>query len=131
MLPGNAMYEISVRRFFSASHILEGYTGKCERLHGHNWEVIAFFQARDLNALGLLMDFRKAKDFLDVIIEKLDHTHLNNEPPFGLAKINPSTENIARYIYQELKKSLQSTGVRLSRVTVGESRDCRASYFED
>jgi 6-pyruvoyltetrahydropterin/6-carboxytetrahydropterin synthase len=117
------MYLVSVRRHFDAAHALRGYGGKCERFHGHRFEVVAHVTASQLDRLGMAYDFRALKKDLDAIIDRLDHTNLNEIPPFD--EINPSSENIARFIYDELKKSLK---VRLESVEVWESPDAWVTY---
>jgi 6-pyruvoyltetrahydropterin/6-carboxytetrahydropterin synthase len=119
------MYYVSVRRHFDAAHGLRGYNGKCEKFHGHRFEVVARVAASQLDRLGMAYDFRALKKDLEPIIDRLDHTNLNETPPFD--EINPSSENIARFIYDELKKSLK---VRLESVEVWESPDAWATYEE-
>ena len=124
------MFEICVRKFFSASHTLDGYAGDCGRVHGHNWEVLATLKSSELSEIGLVMDFREVKKILGVIIEGLDHIHLNNHHAFSTGGLNPSTENIAKYIYREMKSQIKIPGVKLEKIMVGESRDCWSSYYE-
>jgi 6-pyruvoyltetrahydropterin/6-carboxytetrahydropterin synthase len=96
------MYEIKVRSDFSAAHNLKGYRGKCERLHGHNWVVEAVFSYEALAKDGIAVDFRKAKKLLRGVTDRLDHAYLN-----GLAltrKMNPTSENIAKFIFESIMK---------------------------
>ena len=122
------MYEIRVRMSFSAAHNLKGYRGKCERLHGHNWTVEAAVSAERLNRQGLAMDFTILKKALKDILERLDHSNLNEHPYFK--KANPSSENIAKFIYDRLKAKLTAHGLQLTAVTVWESENCCATYRE-
>jgi 6-pyruvoyltetrahydropterin/6-carboxytetrahydropterin synthase len=98
------MYEISVEKHFDAAHYLRDYQGKCENLHGHRYTIIVKVSAEKLNDIGLAYDFTDLKRHLNDILDRFDHTCLNDVKPFD--KINPSAENIASVIYKELKKSL-------------------------
>jgi 6-pyruvoyltetrahydropterin/6-carboxytetrahydropterin synthase len=119
------MYQVRVRRHFDAAHALRGYKGKCEATHGHRYEVVVCLEADELDDKGLAYDFTALKLALDPIIERLDHTLLNGVPPFD--SMNPSSENIARVIYEELLGSIE--GARLSAVEVWESPDAWATFF--
>jgi len=122
------MYEISVKASFSAAHHLRGYAGSCASLHGHNWEVEVFVQGEALNGLGLLLDFRRLKQAVREELEALDHADLNSLEDFQAA--NPSSENLARYLYRRLSARLADGGRRVARVTVAETPGARASYWE-
>ena len=100
------MYEISVEKSFEAAHYLRGYKGKCENLHGHRYTIVVKVSAEKLNDIGLAYDFTDLKKYLGEILDRYDHTCLNDVKPFD--KINPSAENLAATIYKELKKSLDS-----------------------
>ncbi len=97
------MFEIKVRSDFSAAHNLKSYRGKCERLHGHNWIVEAVFCYRSLDKDGMAVDFRIAKEALEDSIERLDHSYLNDLKI--LKAVNPTSENIAKFIYDSVKKN--------------------------
>ncbi len=111
-------YKVSVIRGFSAAHALRGYKGKCEKLHGHNWKIKASLVSNKLDKTGMAMDFTDIKDLLDMVIAKLDHSYLNETPPFN--KTNPTAENIAEYIFRQLSKQLPK-GVKTFEVEVWES----------
>lgn len=96
------MYEVSVREHFDAAHALRGYRGKCENLHGHRFEAVVTIRASGLDEVGLAYDFSEIKKYLREILARFDHTSLNEVPPFDA--INPSSENIASTIYEELRK---------------------------
>jgi 6-pyruvoyltetrahydropterin/6-carboxytetrahydropterin synthase len=104
------MYEISVEKHFDAAHFLRGYKGKCENIHGHRYTIVVKVSAEKLNDIGLAYDFTDLKAHLDKILERFDHTCLNDVKPFD--KINPSAENIAAEIYKELKKKLAKDPAR-------------------
>lgn len=122
------MFEVSVKAAFSGAHRLKGYRGKCENIHGHNWEVEIFAASEILNKEGLSIDFRILKRKLKVVLAELDHSDLNKIVFFR--KNNPSAENIARYIYLKLKGAFSKTGPSLKRVSVWETKDSRAVYYE-
>jgi len=118
------MYSIKVEGNFSSAHNLRQYRGKCEELHGHNWKVEAVVCNERLDKAGMLMDFKYLKRQLNNILESLDHKYLNKLKVFK--KLNPTSENIARYIYGTLKSKI--TG--LKSVTVWENSSCSATYEE-
>lgn len=122
------MYEVFVEREFSAAHCLRGYKGKCEELHGHNWLVQVYVGAKELNEIGLGIDFHDVKKAMDVILKELDHKNLNELPYF--ANDNPSSENIARHIYQRLSGKINSDRVKVTRVRVQETSTSGVYYSE-
>jgi 6-pyruvoyltetrahydropterin/6-carboxytetrahydropterin synthase len=119
------MYELVVSDYFSAAHDLRGYKGKCEALHGHNWKVEATLAGAKLDSLGMVVDFTDVKKALAEILERYDHRYLNETEDFK--KINPTTENLARRIYERLAKALPKH-VAVKSVTVWESERCCARY---
>lgn len=123
------MYELTVAGRFAAAHQLRNYKGKCENLHGHNWKVQVTVTTRDLNEIGLGMDFKDIKKALHGILNELDHLHLNDLPMFKAD--NPSSEIIARWIFERLSKDLNSERVQVARVTVWESDDACAAYIRE
>ena len=116
---------MTVRSSFSAAHRLPEYEGNCERLHGHNWQVEMTVESEALDARGMALDFRVMKAALGEILSRMDHKYLNEVPPFDCR--DPSSENIARYIFEEVEGKIPPP-VRLSRVTVWESEDAWAEY---
>ena len=118
------MFEIKVRGDFSAAHNLRNYEGKCEHLHGHNWAVEAVFRYGKLDDNGLAVDFKIAKAALKDVIETLDHSYLNENAPFG--KTNPTSENIAKFIYTSIKKKIGG----IHSVAVWENERSCAVYSE-
>ncbi|MCX5703560.1 MAG: 6-carboxytetrahydropterin synthase QueD [Candidatus Omnitrophica bacterium] len=119
------MYSIKVEADFSSAHNLRGYKGKCEALHGHNWKVEAVVAGVQLDKAGMLLDFKNLELRLNRILDRLDHKYLNNIPYFK--KVNPTSENIARYIYDNLKRQVPA----LASVTVWESEKSCATYYEE
>ena len=118
------MFEIKVKGNFSAAHNLREYHGKCERLHGHNWAVEAVFYYGKLGQDGMAIDFKLAKKALADAIEKLDHSCLNELDFFK--KVNPTSENIAKFIYDGIKKKIKN----ISAVAVWENEASCATYSE-
>lgn len=123
------MYELSVEQHFDAAHFLRGYQGRCEALHGHRFRAVVKATATVLDDIGLAYDFTRLKAHLSDVLQQLDHACLNEVPPFD--RLNPSSENLAREIYQQLKPKLAGTPVSLSRVEVWESPESGAAYVPD
>ena len=122
------MFEVVVHAHFASAHNLRGYKGKCEKLHGHNWKVAVRVAAEKLDSLGMVVDFGELKEELNTIIEKLDHKYLNDVPPFD--RLNPSSENIAHFVFQESAKVMNREGRRVSSVSVWESDSSVATFSE-
>ncbi len=126
---GTRVYEITVEGRFSAAHNLRDYQGDCERLHGHNYQVRATVRVQGLGADGLGVDFRELKAALDEILRELDHHYLNQDvAEFGEGKLNPTTENLARFVFDRLAGKALANGARGARVTVWESPGCSVTY---
>ena len=121
------MFELTVRDEFSAAHQLRGYEGACENFHGHNWKVEVVVRGSRLNEIGILLDFKELKKALKEIISELDHRHLNEHPAFK--DRNPSSENLARFIFERLEERLAGKPVEVFRVTVCETERACASYL--
>jgi len=113
---------------FNAAHRLRDYRGKCEDLHGHNWTVEATLAAEKLNNTGMVVDFTEVKKELAGLLEKLDHKFLNDLEPFK--EVNPTSENIARWLYQGLQRKFSGDKIKLVRVTIWETATSQASYEE-
>ena len=118
------MYQVSVTEHFDAAHYLRGYRGKCEDLHGHRFQVAVTVQAVALGETGIAFDFAELRRHLREVLGRFDHTCLNDVSPFDC--INPSSENIATTVYQELSGRLES--VTISRVEVWESPESSVAY---
>jgi len=122
------MYEVKINTTFSAAHQLRGYDGKYENLHGHNWGATVFVEAKELDAIGVGIDFVLLKKKVEAILSKLDYQNINEIPPFD--KQNPSAENIARWVFKELSADIDSETVKVKRVEIREMEDCGAAYYE-
>lgn len=123
------MYHLMVRTHFAAAHRLVNYQGDCENLHGHNWHVEVTVKARRLDAAGLGIDFKILKRETKELLGELDHKYLNDLAPFQ--EISPSSEHIARYLFEQLGERLDDDNVAVERVTVWESDYACASYTRD
>jgi 6-pyruvoyltetrahydropterin/6-carboxytetrahydropterin synthase len=121
------MYELIVESEFSAAHRLREYQGACEKLHGHNWRVEMAVAGETLNGLGMLADFRELKRVLGEAAGRFDHVFLNELPDFE--KQNPTTENVARILFEECSQRMPA-GVRVKSVTVWESPRCGSRYSQ-
>jgi 6-pyruvoyltetrahydropterin/6-carboxytetrahydropterin synthase len=121
------MFEVTIEESFSAGHALRNYHGKCENVHGHNYRCQVTLTGEELNEIGLLVDFVALKKAVHAVIDRLDHQWLNDLPPFD--RLNPSAENIARYIHDEVETGLQiPAGVRIESVKLWETDTCSATY---
>jgi 6-pyruvoyltetrahydropterin/6-carboxytetrahydropterin synthase len=96
-------------------------------MHGHRYEVVACASKDDLNEIGLAFDFTRLKRSLDEVLEGLDHRNLNETAPFD--EMNPSAENLARFIYESLHATLPD--LSLDYVQTYESPDAWATYRPD
>ena len=123
------MYQISIEQHFDAAHFLRGYHGKCEALHGHRFRVVVKVRAPRVDDIGIAYDFVELKRQLGDILSRFDHTCLNDVSPFD--KINPSSENIASTIYNELQPRLTEAPVSLACVEVWESPQTGVAYSPD
>jgi len=119
------VYKLKVESNFSSAHNLRGYKGKCEELHGHNWMVELEAGSSKLDKVGMVLDFKFLKEELSFVLTKLDHKYLNRVSYFK--RVNPTSENIAKYIYDSLKGKIP----QIISVTVWESDKARATYYED
>ena len=123
------LWRLAVRSEFSAAHALRGYRGKCEAMHGHNFSVEMVVEGGSLQeGAELLVDFAVLKTRLNTVLAGLDHGVLNESAPFDA--LNPTSENLARHIWQSLARLMEEPGVRLHSVTVGEKAGQSATYME-
>ncbi|MBI5136714.1 MAG: 6-carboxytetrahydropterin synthase QueD [Nitrospirae bacterium] len=120
------MYEVTVETGFSGAHLLRGYEGKCGHLHGHNWKVVVTAAASHLDGVGMAVDFAVLKDETRAILAQVDHAYLNEIFPF--TELNPTAENIAKWVWDLLAKRIETDRVTLRRVAVWESDNAFATY---
>ena len=122
------MYKIKVTSYFSAAHFLREYKGKCEALHGHNWKVEVVVSSDKLDSIGMVMDFSELKKNAAIVLDELDHTTLNEIDYF--TKHNPSSEEIAHYIFDKLKEKISKKECLLNEIKVWETENSCAVYTE-
>ena len=123
------MYEIEIRRTFSAAHQLKGYNGDCKNLHGHNYSVVVTMKSPELDSIGIAMDFKLLKGEVDALLKCYDHKNLSELPDF--ADINPTSEVLARTIFRKLSEKLNNGLLKVYKVRIGESENSAITYYED
>lgn len=120
-------FEVMIERNFSSAHQLRGYKGKCENLHGHNYKIEIFAKGQELNNIGLLIDFGDLKDAADEVVSYLDHRNINELPPFD-EELNPSAENLARFILEYISSRIDDDRVAVYKVRCFETPTSIATY---
>ena len=126
------MFELKVIQDFAAAHNLRQFRSHCENLHGHNWRVEVRVRCEELDRCGVALDFGVLKKHLRDILGRLDHQYLNKLPAFKSK--NPSSENIARHIFDQLAPLVvQESESRawLSSVSAWESENAAATYLAE
>ena len=123
------MYEIEIQDEFSAAHFLKLYDGTWEHRHGHNWKVSVIMRSEKLDSMGVVADFEALKPSLKKTLAEFHKRSFNEHPDFKNEKLNPSTENIAKVIYERLLKNFKSTNAEIAKVTVWETPGASASYY--
>ncbi|HST53537.1 MAG TPA: 6-carboxytetrahydropterin synthase QueD [Pyrinomonadaceae bacterium] len=121
------MFEVMIERNFSSAHQLRGYRGKCENLHGHNYKIEIYARGRELDKTGLLVDFVELKAAADEIVNYLDHRNINELPPFD-EELNPSAENLARFILERVASRVGDERVQVFKVRCFETPTSVATY---
>ncbi len=121
------MWEISTETVVAAAHQLRLAPGEGERLHGHNWRIKATVRAAELDSRGFVMDFNELGPALRAIVEPYEHVFLNEVPPFD--DVNPTAENIARVVFENLSAKINDDRVKVVRLEVWENDVCAATYF--
>jgi 6-pyruvoyltetrahydropterin/6-carboxytetrahydropterin synthase len=124
-MPGT--FEVMIERNFSSAHQLRGYKGKCENLHGHNYRIEIYARGSELNNIGLLVDFVDLKEAADEVVRYLDHKNINELPPFD-DELNPSAENLARYILERVGSRISDDRVSIYKVRCFETPTSVATY---
>jgi 6-pyruvoyltetrahydropterin/6-carboxytetrahydropterin synthase len=125
-LDNRPIYELKIISDFAAAHNLRNFRGKCENLHGHNWTVEVVLRGHRLDDNGILIDFAEVKQYTRELLAQLDHNYLNDLPYFR--DQNPSSENIARFLFEQLKVKLNAEDRWLYSVSAWESADACATF---
>ena len=123
------MFDIEIRRTFSAAHQLKGYDGDCRNLHGHNYNVIAVVRTAKLNEIGIALDFKRLKAALDEILDGYDHKNLSELPEYS--QVNPTSEVMAMNIYRRLGELVNDGNVKVHSIRIEESASSGCTYFEE
>jgi 6-pyruvoyltetrahydropterin/6-carboxytetrahydropterin synthase len=123
-------FEVMIERNFSSAHQLRGYKGKCENLHGHNYKIEIYARGRELDNIGLLVDFGELKEAADEVVQYLDHRNINELPPFDV-ELTPSAENLARYILERVSARVGDDRVQIYKVRCFETPTSIATYQID
>ena len=121
------MWEISQETEVAAAHQLRFAPGEGERLHGHNWRIKATVRALELDSSGFVCDFALLGKTLREIVEPYEHVFLNEVSPFE--DLNPTAENIARVVADNLALKIETARLKVARVEVWEERTCAAAYY--
>ncbi|MBU0467553.1 MAG: 6-carboxytetrahydropterin synthase QueD [Candidatus Omnitrophica bacterium] len=121
------MFELKIKGEFSSAHLLREYDGKCKNLHGHNWKVEIEVFKEELDAIGMVADFGLLKSKMNEILDIVDHQCLNDLDHFK--KVNPTSENIAKYIYAQYSKVIDP--IKVKSVSVWESDSSCVKYYEE
>ena len=124
------MFLIQVKAHYDSAHFLRNYRGKCENLHGHNYKIEIYARGRELNGTGLLVDFVELKAAADEVVNYLDHRNINELPPFD-EELNPSAENLARYILERVSSRVGDERVQVYKVRCFETPTSVATYQVD
>jgi 6-pyruvoyltetrahydropterin/6-carboxytetrahydropterin synthase len=119
-----------IERNFSSAHQLRGYKGKCENLHGHNYKIEIYARGQELDNIGLLVDFGELKTAADEVVQYLDHRNINELEPFD-EEVNPSAENLARYILERVSARVGDERVQVYKVRCFETPNSVATYQVD
>ncbi len=122
--------EIMIQMDFSSAHALRGYHGKCENTHGHNYKVEVYVRGKELNDIGLLIDFKDLKAATKETVDYLDHKNINELPPFD-KELNPSAEELAGFFFHEVGRQVNNERVEVYKVRIWETDTCAATYSID
>ena len=121
-----AVYRISKQLWFCAAHQVRLSETRCEALHGHNYRVLVHAEARELDPVSYVLDFSALKQAALAVTARFDHRNLNEVEPFTVR--NPTAEELARYLCEELAARFDDARVRIHKVEVFETDNNRAEY---
>ena len=120
------MFEVAIKGDIASAHFLRGYEGPCKNLHGHTWKIEIVVASEKLDSIGMVADFTVLKKQLKEFLMPIDHVCLNDLPYFK--ELNPTTENIAQYIYRHFAKTIHP--LKINHVQVWESDTASILYYE-
>lgn len=125
------MFRVVINDNFSSAHFLRNYKGKCENLHGHNYQIEIFVLSENLNNDEMVIDFTELKKITKDILQDIDHKLINEIEFFK--QHNPTSENIAFYLFNKINKRLKEDfkNLILEKVRVWETERQYAEYFEN
>lgn len=121
------MYDIFIKTHFAGAHHLRDYPGDCELPHGHNWKVKVTVRASEVDDVGMGIDFKLLKKHVKEVVDRLDHRDLNTMEEFSV--LNPSSEHIAMFIYDNLYSALKTERYFLYSVTVMETDTSGLTFY--
>ncbi len=121
------MFDIFIKTHFAGAHHLRDYPGNCEYPHGHNWKIKVTVRATELDNIGMGIDFKVLKKHVNEVVDLLDHRDLNTIEAF--LNINPSSEHIAKFIFDRLKETLKTDRYHLHCVKVMETDTSGLTYY--
>ena len=137
------MYQIRKQFKFEGAHILAmSFAEECQRVHGHSYIIEVFFEAKELNADGMVIDFKKVNEIIKPLLERWDHmmlvplsldtyVHLG---PFRdsclLVPFNPTAENMAKHLFEKIAPVVETITDGALKVRVHETATGWAEYWE-
>ncbi|MCD4650451.1 MAG: 6-carboxytetrahydropterin synthase QueD [Candidatus Cloacimonetes bacterium] len=122
------MYQLNIWSHFAGAHKLIGYNGACRNLHGHNWKIRLAVLCEKTNDIGLTLDFKTIKKTMADVLDELDHSYLNDLKPFQ--NENPTSENIAKYLFETFSGWINDDNCQVKEVEVFESENASVTYWE-
>lgn len=122
------MYELFEKFNFSSAHKIVDRNGNEGSLHGHNWSVSVFVEAKELDNAGILIDIKTFRNIVQEEIDRFDHVFLNELP--DLHDVNPTAENIARILFDNLSKRLNDGNIRIKLVELWGSEKTAVRYYK-
>ena len=119
-------FTIRVEARFEAAHNLREYKGAPEPLHGHSWKVEAKFKCKKLDHEHIGIDYVDVEKAIRELAQRFDHQYINEIPPFD--RLNPTSENIARWFFDQLNRPEIKQEAELSEVVVWEGPEAFVAY---
>lgn len=124
------MYLLEKTFTFEAAHMLPEHDGKCRRLHGHSWKMTVRLCSNKVQETGpkrgMVLDFYEIKKAVEPLIENfLDHHYLNDT-----LGIYPTSENVAKWVWDYLSKRSIPSEIKLHSITIHETCTSSCTYTE-